>query len=109
MREHPTDVARLMGLHVWQELRPRGHLLWDLLLPAAAIAAVVFRKSPGIGIIVLMVAANIVSVALTWGAGGRFMIPVQPLLLALVGAMLVHAARQGTTALQRVRAGGAAP
>ncbi len=108
MREHPVDVARLMGLHVWQEIRPRGQLPWDLLLPAAAIAAFVFRKSPGIGIIVLMVLANIMSVALTWGAGGRFMTPVQPLLLALVGAMLVHAVRQGTTALQRRRSGGAA-
>ena len=109
MREHPADVVRLMGLHVWQELRPRGQLLWDLLLPAAAVAAVVFRKSPGIGIIVLMVGANIFSVALTWGAGGRFMTPVQPLLLALVGAMLVRAARQGAVALQRVRASGPTP
>lgn len=37
-----------------------------------------------------MLAAQLLSVALTWGAGGRFMIPVHPFLVALVCAMLVR-------------------
>jgi 4-amino-4-deoxy-L-arabinose transferase-like glycosyltransferase len=94
MREHPSDVIRLMWLHVWQETRPRGRGWWDYLLPLALVAAVIVRKSPGVGIVVLMVAANILSVALTWGEGGRFMVPVLPLLVALVAAALVELARR---------------
>jgi hypothetical protein len=52
-----------------------------------------------------MLAAQILSVALTWGAGGRFMVPVHPILVALVCAMAVTAAagagRTGLTRLQR--------
>lgn len=103
MREHPGDVLRLMVLHVWQEIKPRGRPFWDYLLPVAAFAAFVFRKSPGIGVVVLMVCANILSVAMTWGAGGRFMTPVQPLLLALISALIVVGIRQTTSALQRRR------
>lgn len=89
IREHPADVLRLMVLHVWQEIRPRDRFLWDLLLPAAGVALVYFRRTVGTGGVALMLGANIVSVALTWGAGGRFMLPVQPLMLALVCAMVV--------------------
>jgi 4-amino-4-deoxy-L-arabinose transferase-like glycosyltransferase len=103
MREHPLDVLRLMGLHVWQEIRPRGHPMWDYLLPAFALAAFVFRKTPGTGVVVLMVCANMLSVAMTWGAGGRFMTPVQPLLLALISALIVVAIRQMALALLRRR------
>ena len=93
MRENPGDVLKLMGLHVWQEVRPRGRFLWDGLLPAACVALVFFffRRSPGVGGVALMLAANLFSVAMTWGAGGRFMLPVQPLMVALVSAMLVVA------------------
>jgi hypothetical protein len=94
MREHPSDVLRLMWLHVWQETRPRGRGWWDYLLPLGLAAALVLRKSPGVGIIVLMVAANLFSVALTWGEGGRFMVPVLPLLVALVAAALVDITRR---------------
>jgi 4-amino-4-deoxy-L-arabinose transferase-like glycosyltransferase len=103
MREHPADVLRLMILHVWQETKPRGHPFWDYLLPLGAVAAFVLRKSPGVGIVVLMVCANIVSVAMTWGAGGRFMTPVQPLLLALISALIAVGIRQTTSVLQRQR------
>jgi hypothetical protein len=34
------------------------------------------------GVIMILVALNIVSVALTWSVGGRFMVSVQPLLAA---------------------------
>ena len=46
-----------------------------------------FRRSPGIGVITLLVFMNIVGIALTYSAEGRFMIPVQLLLVALTGAL----------------------
>jgi hypothetical protein len=97
MREHPVDVLRLMVLHVWQEVRPEGRFPWDWLLPAGVLALLFFRKTPGAAAIALMLAAQIMSVALTWGAGGRFMIPVHPLLVALVCAMFVAVVTRGTS------------
>lgn len=90
MRDHPREVIRLMGLHVWQEIRPQGRIPWDWLLPAGLVALLFFSTAPGTGPIALMLAAQLLSVALTWGAGGRFMIPVHPFLVALVCAMLVR-------------------
>jgi hypothetical protein len=105
MRQNPADVLRLMVLHVWQEVRPRGRFPWDWLLPAGLVALLFFWKRPGAGPLALMLAAQILSVALTWGAGGRFMVPVHPILVALVCAMAVTAAagagRTGLTRLQR--------
>jgi hypothetical protein len=103
MREHPRDVLRLMVMHVWQEVRPQG-LPWDWLLPAGALALLFFRKTSGAAAIALMLAAHLMSVALTWGAGGRFMIPVHPLLVALVCAMLVAVVTRGTSLARLGRA-----
>jgi hypothetical protein len=95
IRENPQDALRLMGMHVWQEVKPRrlpyptGAWLW----PVAALAAVYLRRSPGVGVIVLMVAANTLGIALTWSARGQFIAPVQPMLAALAGAMAVAVAR----------------
>lgn len=90
MREHPREVLRLMGLHVWQELRPGGQFLfWNLLLPAAVAALIYFRRRPGVLAVALVLCATLVSIALTWGATGRFMVPVEPVMLALISAMLV--------------------
>lgn len=97
MREHPADVLRLMVMHVWQEIRPQGRLPWDWLLPAGVLALLFFRKTPGSAAIALLLAAQIMSVALTWGAGGRFMVPVHPLLVALVCAMVVAIVTRGTS------------
>jgi hypothetical protein len=92
----------LMRMHVWQELRPRrGPLIWDLLLPAAVVALIYFRKSPGVLVAGLILCANIFSIAMTWGATGRFMVPVQPLLLALVSGMTVAMVRQAGGWLRR--------
>jgi hypothetical protein len=102
MRAHPRDVVRLMALHVWQEIKPRRlpYPTDAWLLPAAALAAWVLRRSPGVGIIVAMTAANLVGIALTWSMAGRFMAPVQPILAALVGALVVVFARRvGSTIL----------
>jgi hypothetical protein len=96
IRENPLDALRLMGQHVWQEVKPRrlpyptGAWLW----PVAALAAVYLRRSPGVGVIVLMVAANTLGIALTWSARGQFIAPVQPMLAALAGAMVVVMAQR---------------
>jgi hypothetical protein len=102
MREHPLDVLRLMRMHIWQELRPRrGATMWNFLLPAGVAALVYFRRSTGALVVALILCANIFSIALTWGATGRFMVPVQPLLLALVSAMAVSIVRQAAGRLRR--------
>jgi hypothetical protein len=93
MRENPSQVLHLMRLHVWQELRPRRPgLLSKWLLPAAGIAALFFWKSPAAWVILLVVCANILSIAATYAEGGRFMVPVQPPMIGLVAGMLAAAA-----------------
>jgi hypothetical protein len=86
MRGHFQQVVQLMYLHVWQEVRPRGHLLTDLLLPAAVAGMVVLRRVPGLSVLALIVCANLASIAMTWSARGLFMIPLQPILMAIIGA-----------------------
>ena len=105
IREHPLDALRLMGLHVWQEVKPRRlpYPTGAWLLPVAALAAVYLRRSAGVGVIVLMVAANILGIALTWSARGQFMAPVQPMLAALAGAMLVAMVRRTIELAARFR------
>jgi hypothetical protein len=95
MMENPVDVLRLMRLHVWQEIRPRRDTLANWLLPLAAVSAVVLWRSVGVWILVLMIGANLMSIAMTYSASGRFMVPVQPLLVALASAMPVAVARRG--------------
>jgi hypothetical protein len=50
--------------------------------------------------IVLVVCANILSIAMTYSAGGRFMVPMQPLLVALFAAGLMTVLRQAFTLLR---------
>ena len=97
MMENPAEVVQLMRLHVWQELKPGRDILVQWLLPAAAVAALLLFRSPAAWVIVLVVGANISSIAMTYSAGGRFMVPVQPLLIALASAGAVTAARQALT------------
>ncbi len=101
MLDNPRDVVRLMWLHVSQELKPGNDFFSRWLLPLAAIAALVLRSQPGVWTIVLVVGANILSVAMTYSAGGRFMVPMQPLLVALVSAGAVVMFRQTWTLLRR--------
>jgi hypothetical protein len=114
IRENPRDALWLAVLHVWQEIRPRGRFPWDWLLPAACVALVYFafvpeRRSIAAGtarrarIIALIVCANLFGVAMTWGAGGRFMLPVQPLLVAVLCAMIVDALARGPGVWSRLR------
>lgn len=97
MMENPGLVLHLMRLHVVQELKPGRDFYSRWLLPAAAVGAAVLWKFPGAWVLALLVCANILSVAMTYSAGGRFMVPVQPLLAALIGGALVYAVRQALT------------
>ena len=97
MMDNPRQVLQLMWLHVSQELKPGRDLYSKWLLPAAAVSALVLWRFPGVWVLVLIVCGNILSVAMTYSAGGRFMVPLQPLLAALVAAAVVYAARQALT------------
>lgn len=107
IREHPLDAVRLMGLHVWQEVKPRTrpYPTGAWLLPVAALAAVYLRRSPGVGMIASIVGVNILGIAMTWSVAGRFMAPMQPLLAALVGAMVVDVVRRMIELAARFRRG----
>jgi len=94
MVHNPGEVRRLMWMHVTQELQPRHDLISRWLLPLAAIAGLVLWRSPATWVIGLIVASTILSVAMTYSAGGRFMLPVQPLLIALVAAAIVDVPAQ---------------
>ena len=90
MRAHPVEVVRLMWLHVWQELRVRrGRTDWTFLVPAVVVALVIFRRHPGTPAVALALAAMLMSVALTWGSIGKFILPVLPTVVALVAALAV--------------------
>ena len=100
MMENPGQVLHLMRLHVSQELKPGRDFYSRWLLPAAAASALVLWKFPGVWVLVLIVCGNILSVAMTYSAGGRFMVPVQPLLAALVAAAVVYGPRQALNSLR---------
>ena len=104
MRGHPGDVVRLMWMHVRQEIKPHGSPFVDSLLYLAGAAALLFRRSPAVKVVALMLCANLFGIALTWSVEGRFMVPLQPLLIALVGAMAAVVVRQGMRVLDRVEA-----
>jgi hypothetical protein len=107
IRAHPAKALRLMALHVWQEVKPRRlpYPTGAWLLPLAAIGALWLRRSPGVHVVVLMIAANVLGIALTWSARGQFMAPVQPMLAAVVGALAVALVRATITLSGRLRRG----
>jgi 4-amino-4-deoxy-L-arabinose transferase-like glycosyltransferase len=100
MMENPGQVLYLMRLHVTQELKPGRDVYSRWLLPAAAVGAVILWKFPAAWVLTLIVCANILSIAMTYSAGGRFMVPVQPLLAALIGGALVYGLRQALALLR---------
>lgn len=105
MIDNPRQVLYLMWLHVAQELNPGRDLYSRWLLPSAAVSALVLWRLPGVWVLTMIVCANILSIAMTYSAGGRFMVPLQPLLAALVAGALVYVINQ---ALTFVRGGSAA-
>jgi hypothetical protein len=54
-------------------------------------------------VLVLMIGANLMSIAMTYSASGRFIVPVQPLLIALAAAMPVAAVHRGLQLLRPYR------
>jgi hypothetical protein len=94
MLENPRLVVYLMWLHVSQELKPGRDFYSRWLLPAAAISALVLWRLPGVWVLAMIVCGNIMSIAMTYSAGGRFMVPLEPLLAALVAAALTYVAGQ---------------
>lgn len=100
MMENPRQVLYLMQLHVTQELRPGRDFYARWLLPAAAVSALALWRFPGVWVLALIVCGNILSVAMTYSAGGRFMVPLQPLLAALVAAAIVYVPRQALNSLR---------
>ena len=100
MMNNPGQVVHLMRLHVAQELKPGRDFYSKWLLPAAAVSALVLWKFPGVWVLALIVCGNVLSVAMTYSAGGRFMVPVQPLLAALVAAAAVYLPGQALTLLR---------
>ena len=100
MMENPGQVLYLMRLHVTQELKPGRDFYSRWLLPAAAVGAVILWRFPAAWVLALIVCANILSIAMTYSAGGRFMVPVQPLLAALIGGGLVYGLGQALTLLR---------
>ena len=97
MLDNPRLVLDLMWMHVSQELKPGRDFFSRWMLPAAAASALVLWRLPGVWVLVLIVCANILSVAMTYSAGGRFMVPVQTLLAALVAAAIAYGAGQAWT------------
>jgi 4-amino-4-deoxy-L-arabinose transferase-like glycosyltransferase len=93
MRAHPADVLRLMGLHVWQELRTRRDRTdWTLLVPAVLVALAVLRRHRGARAVAVALTAMVVSVALTWGSIGKFILPVLPTVVATIAAAVIAVA-----------------
>jgi hypothetical protein len=86
MMRNPKDVLRLMYLHVWQEVRPHGEAVADWLLPLGLVAAFALRRHAAARLVPLMVGATLFSIAMTWSVGGRFIVPLYPVLMALIGA-----------------------
>jgi hypothetical protein len=97
MLDNPPLVLQLMWMHVAQELKPGRDLFSRWLLPAAAASVLVLWRFPGVWVLVLIVCATILSVAMTYSAGGRFMVPVQPLLVALIAAAISYGGGQAWT------------
>jgi hypothetical protein len=94
MSRNPKDVLRLMYLHVWQEVRPHREGLADWLLPLGLLGVFFFRQSPAARLIVVMVGATLFSIAMTWSVGGRFIVPLYPVLTALVAALAAMLVRR---------------
>ena len=94
MQQHPREVLDLMRLHVWQEIRPRGDPFTDYLPAMAVLCAIGFRKTAAARLILLMFAANLFGIAMTWSVGGRFLVPLFPVFIALVAAAVAVVGRR---------------
>jgi len=94
MQRHPWEVLDLMRLHVWQEIRPRGDPFADYVPYLGLLCAIWFRKTAAGRLILLMIAANLFGIAMTWSVEGRFLVPLVPMFLAVIGAAFAVVARR---------------
>lgn len=80
--ENPTGVVKLIALRIWQLWRPR--MRWDgLILGLAAFGWCLWPDRREWYVFSAILIGNTLAVGLTWSVGGRFLVPVLPILHAL--------------------------
>ena len=79
MRTNPLKVPVLTVMRTWQLWQPRMH--WDaLVLGLAALGLAVWPPAGDRRVIIGLLAANTLAVAATWSVGGRFLVPLLPVI-----------------------------
>lgn len=87
VRANPMGTLRLMALHVWQLWRPTMH--WDaLILGLALLGWCLWPDRREWGLVTGFLIANTLAVGLTWSVGGRFLVPLLPLINSLAACGL---------------------
>jgi hypothetical protein len=80
-RSNPAKLPTLAAMRIWQLWKPRMH--WDaLILGLAAFGLVLWPALGDRRVFVGVLLANTFAVALTWCVGGRFLVPLLPVLHA---------------------------
>jgi hypothetical protein len=81
VRRNPLRVPELAVMRAWQLWQPRMH--WDaLIFGLAAFGLVLWPVARERRVLVGLLVANTLAVAATWCVGGRFLVPLLPLLHA---------------------------
>lgn len=87
IRAHPAGTARLMALHVWRMWQPTMH--WDaLILGLAFLGWCLWPDRREWGLLTGFLVANTLAVGVTWSVGGRFLVPLLPLINGLAACGL---------------------
>jgi hypothetical protein len=78
-RRNPLKLPLLAALRAWQLWQPRMH--WDaLILGLAALGLILWPVTADRRIFASLLLANTLAVAATWCVGGRFLVPLLPVL-----------------------------
>lgn len=97
MKQNPLKVPFLMLMRVWQLWQPRMH--WDaLILGLAFLGYACWSNNSDRRIVAALLFANTAAVGVTWSVGGRFLVPLLPIIHLLVAhgfCIAVKAARAG--------------
>ncbi|MGC1275023.1 MAG: glycosyltransferase family 39 protein [Planctomycetaceae bacterium] len=81
VRANPLKVPLLAAMRTWQLWQPRMH--WDaLVLGLAALGLVLWPVTTDRRVLCGLLLANTLAVAATWSVGGRFLVPLLPMLHA---------------------------
>jgi 4-amino-4-deoxy-L-arabinose transferase-like glycosyltransferase len=87
IRHQPHRAAVLVAMRIWQLWQPRMH--WDaLILGLMAFGAVLWPAAAERRIFLMMLIANTIAVAVTWSVGGRFLVPLLPIVHAFAACGL---------------------